>query len=306
MNRGPVSLIVPTMQGSVVGQAMRRQLVRCSPDDNLASVAYALVSYGVHAAVVESEDGGAPLILTDMDLVQAALTESGTVRAIELTHEPAASLSSNAPLSEAVAMMSQRYTRHLLVTDPATDAAVGFLSSLDLAAVLGGLPRGLEPDFQPGEIHRATAAMSLAQTLAGSVARRGIFTCPASSSLSAVARAMAEQCVHCVAVAGIEYAADHLVWGLIEDIDLMVAAHSGAVSQLAVGFAESSPIAVEAGDSLSRAAELMVEHDTSHLVVVGATGLPVSIVSTLDVVAGLTAGVGSRRARQNQSNRSSR
>jgi CBS domain-containing protein len=281
---------VPAFVGVIVGQAMRHGLVSCLPDDDLATVASELVTYGVHAAAVAPIERGAPLILTDIDLVRAALTRAGRVRAVELTHEPAALLSSEAPLSEAVAMMSERYTRHLLVADPVTGAAIGFLSSLDVAAVLGDLPRGAAVEIQGAVSSRAQSAGPLGETAVDSVARRGIVTCAADVSLRTVARTMAEQCVHCVAVAGIEHPSEHLVWGLIEDIDLMVAAHGGALSQPAVGFAESSPIAVESSDSLARAAELMVEHGTSHLVVVGPTGLPASIVSTLDVAAVLAAG----------------
>lgn len=45
----------------------------------------------------------------------------------------------------------------------------------------------------------------------------------------------------------------------------------------------TEPIAVEQSEPLDRVAALMVNHDTSHVVVVGPDGLPAGIVSTLDV-----------------------
>ena len=47
---------------------------------------------------------------------------------------------------------------------------------------------------------------------------------------------------------------------------------------------------VEPGDSLEHAAQLMAEHETSHVVIVSSsTGEPVGILSTLDVARAMAA-----------------
>ena len=71
----------------------------------------------------------------------------------------------------------------------------------------------------------------------------------------------------------------------------MVALHRGALAEPAATIAATAPIAVKESEMLDRAAALMVEHDISHVVVVGHSGLPSGMVSTLDV-AGILAASG--------------
>ena len=80
-----------------------------------------------------------------------------------------------------------------------------------------------------------------------------------------------------------ERSGQHLKWGLIGDMDLVRVVHRGAFSEAAATIAATEPIAVRGDDSLERVAELMVEHATSHVVVVARSGLPSGIVSTRDV-----------------------
>ena len=80
-------------------------------------------------------------------------------------------------------------------------------------------------------------------------------------------------------------------WGLIGDMDLVRAVHRGAFSEAAATIAATEPIAVRGDDSLERVAALMVEHATSHVVVVARSGLPSGIVSTRDVAGVLAAAV---------------
>ena len=56
------------------------------------------------------------------------------------------------------------------------------------------------------------------------------------------------------------------------------------------GTAATAALMVSPGESLQRAAQLMTEHGTAHLVVVEpASGRPVGVLSTLDVAAALAA-----------------
>ena len=70
-----------------------------------------------------------------------------------------------------------------------------------------------------------------------------------------------------------------------------VAAAAGGLSDDAAGSAAASEfLTVTPGESLTRAAEVMVEHDTSHLVVVDAqTHRAIGVISTLDLARTLAA-----------------
>ena len=222
--------------------------------------------------------------------MRAALTHVNRVGAIKVTLEPSGALPADAPISDAVAMMAERYIRHLLVTDPQSGAPIGLVSALDVVAALGGVDPDLDRQRRTAQHRPPPHVTSLRDATVGDVAHLGILTCIAGASLPTVAKTMAEQRVHCVAIAGIEHPGDRLIWGLIEDIDLVVAMHRDALSEPA-SIAARSPIAVEMSDSLAHAAELLVEHQASHLVVVGPTGLAAGIISTLDVANVLAAGL---------------
>jgi CBS domain-containing protein len=182
-------------------------------------------------------------------------------------------------------MMAVGYVAHLLATDPSSGAPAGIVSAFDVAAVVGGCEPRLAriPRPEPATMPRARA---LSEASIGDGMHRGVANCPPDTPLSTVARSMAEHRVHCVAVAGVDstrHRGEHLTWGLIEDLDLVVAAHRGALAARAATTPETAPVALEEEATLDRAAALMVEHDTRHVVAVGQSGLPCGMVSTLDV-----------------------
>jgi CBS domain-containing protein len=114
---------------------------------------------------------------------------------------------------------------------------------------------------------------------------RGILSCGPETDLTTVARLMATHHVHAVVVSGIEPGArggEHLAWGLLTALDLVAAAQPGVEPTEAGLLASTEVLAVEADEPLTRAAQLMVEHQLSHLLVLSAA-VPVGVVSTLDV-----------------------
>jgi CBS domain-containing protein len=112
----------------------------------------------------------------------------------------------------------------------------------------------------------------------GEVMTPGVLTCLPVTPLRDVARMMARHRVHAIVVFGVD---DRLhPWGVVSDLDLVSAigthANAGAVA--------ASPVVTVTPDlSLEHAATLMAENETTHLVVISHHGLPVGIVSTLDV-----------------------
>lgn len=113
-----------------------------------------------------------------------------------------------------------------------------------------------------------------------------LIECLADADVRTVARTMSEHAIHCVIVRGSE--PDR--WGIVSDLDLMAAARPELAAATAGQLAASDALIVDPGDTLEHAAQLMVEHQTAHAVVVDpVTGRPIGILSTLDVARFLAA-----------------
>jgi crotonyl-CoA carboxylase/reductase len=121
------------------------------------------------------------------------------------------------------------------------------------------------------------------------VMHRGVLTCARDESLSTVAELMVQHRVHCVVVTDNPDQAGAL-WGVVSDLDLVAAASvRGLDDQLAGATAATAALTISPGETLQRAAQLMTEHGTAHLVVVDTRTLrPVGVLSTLDVARALS------------------
>jgi CBS domain-containing protein len=265
-----------------VHAAMRPGVVWSPSGATVAQLASSMIQHGVHAVVVAVAGSTTPLIASDLDLVRAAV-ERADARAGEIARQPAASMPSDASLEQAIRMMTERYIAHVLVTDPDSGTPAGIISTFDVAAVFGGHDPQYARTLRPAPARPLVSAAALSQARAAEVMHAGVITCTADASLAAIARTMAAYRVHCVAVAGVDRRRELYTWGLIGDLDLVRALARGAQDEPAGTIAVTEPLAVEESEPLDRVAALMVNHDTSHVVVVGPNGLPTGIVSTLDV-----------------------
>ena len=119
------------------------------------------------------------------------------------------------------------------------------------------------------------------------VMHAGVLTCRRGASLRTVAEIMAGHRVHCVVVRDDD--GESGVWGLVSDLDLMAAAIARPLDeQTAEGSAATPTVLVSPDESLDRAAQLMTEHATAHLLVVAEHGRrPIGVISTLDVAEAL-------------------
>lgn len=109
--------------------------------------------------------------------------------------------------------------------------------------------------------------------------------CDADADVRSIARAMADNTIHCVIVRGIERQDRHgnrIGWGIVSDIDLMAGLLPGCADATADELAASELLVMQPSDTLEHAAQLMADHETAHVVVVDG-GEPVGILSTLDV-----------------------
>lgn len=122
---------------------------------------------------------------------------------------------------------------------------------------------------------------------------RGVLTVPLDAPLEVVARMMATYHVHCIVAVddGSDEYESPRVWGLISDLDLTaIAAAEDIEGRSAGGSAATEVLTISPTETVERAAQLMAEHGTAHVIVVDPmTQRPLGVLSTLDV-AGVLSG----------------
>jgi CBS domain-containing protein len=131
------------------------------------------------------------------------------------------------------------------------------------------------------------APRSLWERTVAEAMHAGVLTCPLEASLADVAEIMAAERIHCVVV--LSESSGESPWGVVSDLDLVAAASVRPVDEQTAGGTAATPVVmVRPDDTLMRAAQLMTEHAVTHLLVVDpAGGLPVGVLSTLDVARAL-------------------
>lgn len=117
------------------------------------------------------------------------------------------------------------------------------------------------------------------------VMHRGVVSLPPGATLRKVAEVMANRRIHCVVVRD---DADSL-WGVVSDLDLVAGASVRPLDAQTAGSSAATPaVTVPPNASLQRAADLMIRHAVSHLVVVDPSSRrPVGIISSLDLAEAL-------------------
>jgi len=123
------------------------------------------------------------------------------------------------------------------------------------------------------------------------VMHSGVIDLPPQATIQEAAAEMAAHRVHCVVVEGLARGRDRqetLVWGILSDLDLMKAIASERFDAEAGDLAATEIVTVEESETIERAAQLMADHDCTHLVVVAPSGAPVGVISSLDVACAAT------------------
>ena len=124
------------------------------------------------------------------------------------------------------------------------------------------------------------------------VMRPGVMSCAPDAPLLQVAQTMATHHVHCVVVGGMtrdDTGGEHLVWGLVSDMDVVRAAETGVEGRTAAEAARTEIVTVDPATPLTDAARLMQEHHTAHLLVMSGEQ-PAGVVSSLDIAAAIAWG----------------
>lgn len=121
----------------------------------------------------------------------------------------------------------------------------------------------------------------------GEVMHPGILTCGRDDPLSLVAEMMAGRQIHCVVVTD-DPGDGGAFFGIVSDLDLVAAASVRDLDEQTAGAAAATiPLAIGASDTLQRAAQIMTQHATTHLLVLD-HAYPVGVVSALDIAAALS------------------
>jgi len=137
----------------------------------------------------------------------------------------------------------------------------------------------------------AASTTAFEDACVGDAMHAGVLTCPPSTSLRTIARMMAQYGIHAVVVTLPDDEGDgELAWRVVSDLAL--ARHAAELDDTSAGGAATEPlVTVHPGDPLARAALLMAEHGTNHLVVVDDPGRPpVGVISTLDLARAFASG----------------
>jgi CBS domain-containing protein len=126
---------------------------------------------------------------------------------------------------------------------------------------------------------------SLERTTVADAMHSGILTCEPDTTLKKVARLMATNRVHCLAVVGVSHTDPVCgMWGIVSDLDLVRVAIRGDLEASAGSLAMSPLVSVTSSTPLREAGDLMVINHVSHLVVIEPeTQRPIGILSTLDI-----------------------
>lgn len=129
-------------------------------------------------------------------------------------------------------------------------------------------------------------SISLDEVTVESVMHMGFVGCPLEAPLRSVAQLMAERRVHCVVGFGDVADDDTRLWGVVSATDVVSALAAGGERTTAGEIASTEVVTIAPQTSVRHAAELMRDHEVSHLLVVdGISDRPIGIVSTLDVMA---------------------
>ncbi|MGZ4311275.1 MAG: CBS domain-containing protein [Solirubrobacteraceae bacterium] len=134
----------------------------------------------------------------------------------------------------------------------------------------------------------SSASNILDSVRAGDCMRAGIFTCDPETPGRELAATMASLRIHALALRG----APSQTPAIISDLDVVAGIASHADQFTARDLASAQAVTVSRTRTLREAAHLMVEHGAAHLIVIDhASGHPVGVLSSTDILQAFGAGV---------------
>ncbi|HKE77977.1 MAG TPA: CBS domain-containing protein [Solirubrobacteraceae bacterium] len=135
------SYLTPCFEHATVADAMRTGVMSCPPDVPATTVARMMATHHIHSVVVETVDQdpvrGERLtwgVVSDMDLLRGARAGIDEMTAGDIAVTEPVTVEPSLPLDEAVRLMAEHDTAHLIVAD--RSRPIGILSTLDIAGLL--------------------------------------------------------------------------------------------------------------------------------------------------------------------------
>lgn len=125
-----------------VGDAMRHGVIFCEPTATAREMADTMIARGVHSVAVlghtqnESHEQTVWGIVSDVDLLAAALDPSAPATARDLAGQPVITIRATRPISEAAEAIATYRANHLVVIDGERQTPIGFIAPLDIAQAL--------------------------------------------------------------------------------------------------------------------------------------------------------------------------
>jgi CBS domain-containing protein len=129
-----------------VGDAMHAGILTCTSKTPLRTVAAMMVEQRVHCIVVLAEPeessrlGAVWAVVSDLDLAACASLDVDAHTAGGTAASPLVTVTPTETVERAAQLRREYGTSHLLVVAADDDRPLGVLSTLDVAAVLAGLP----------------------------------------------------------------------------------------------------------------------------------------------------------------------
>ena len=127
----------------MVSELMHPGFVGCAFETSLTTVARLMTRYRVHCVVgfgdATEDDTSLWGVISDRDVVAALASGASTATAGSLAATEVVTVAPTDTIRHAVQLMRDHRASHLLVVDRRSDRPVGVLSTLDIAAFLGGV-----------------------------------------------------------------------------------------------------------------------------------------------------------------------
>jgi CBS domain-containing protein len=129
-----------------VSEVMHAGFVGCAFETPLTTVARLMAEHRVHCIVgfgdVTEDDTSVWGVVSDIDVVSALATGDQPLTAGEIAATEVVTVSPFDSIRHAAELMRDHGVSHVLVADPRSDRPLGVLSTLDIAAFLGGVELG--------------------------------------------------------------------------------------------------------------------------------------------------------------------
>jgi CBS domain-containing protein len=125
-----------------VGDVMRRGVIFCERQASAQELADTMIAHGVHSVAVlghTQNERHAPAvwgIVSDVDLLAAALDPDAPGTAGDLAHQPVITIRATRPIREAAETITTYRVNHLVVIDGEVQTPVGFIAPLDIVQAL--------------------------------------------------------------------------------------------------------------------------------------------------------------------------